>query len=94
PFYAGWGLTTDKLICARRKRKLTLEELVAGTLLIYPRYINAKDKKLCEFEPAFKSLLELQNAYFSKKWLRFLLVLRNVSLRKIRRAYEYFFIKN
>ncbi|NDJ26575.1 capsular polysaccharide biosynthesis protein [Campylobacter sp. MIT 19-121] len=94
PFYAGWGLSTDKLVCARRKRKLSLEELVAGVLLIYPRYINAKDKELCEFEPAFKSLLELQNAYFSKKWLRFVLTLRNASLRKIRRVYECLFTKS
>ena len=27
PFYAGWGLTTDKLQCARRTRTLTKEEL-------------------------------------------------------------------
>lgn len=41
PFYAGWGLTDD---CAtgpsfqRRRRKLRLEELVAGALLRYPLY--------------------------------------------------------
>jgi capsular polysaccharide export protein len=40
PFYAGWGLTTDRLECPRRKRKLTLEELVCGALVKYPRYLN------------------------------------------------------
>ncbi len=40
PFYAGWGLTTDHLTCLRRQRKLTLEELVCGALINYPRYLN------------------------------------------------------
>ncbi|EHY7949042.1 capsular polysaccharide biosynthesis protein, partial [Campylobacter jejuni] len=42
PFYAGWDLTKDKYRCERRTRKLSLEELVAGALIIYPRYINPK----------------------------------------------------
>ncbi|WP_162136967.1 capsular polysaccharide export protein, LipB/KpsS family [Magnetospirillum molischianum] len=40
PFYAGWGLTTDVSPPPRRRRQLTLEELVAGTLLFYPRYLD------------------------------------------------------
>lgn len=40
PFYAGWGLTTDRLSCPRRTRRLTLEELVCGALIAYPRYLN------------------------------------------------------
>ena len=39
PFYAGWGLTEDRAKHARRTRKLDLDELVAGCLLIYPRYL-------------------------------------------------------
>ena len=41
PFYAGWGLTRDmgdKL--ERRQRRLALDELVAGVLLLYPRYLD------------------------------------------------------
>jgi capsular polysaccharide export protein len=38
PFYAGWGLTEDRLDFPRRTRRLSLEELVTGTLLHYPRY--------------------------------------------------------
>ncbi len=42
PFYAGWGLTEDRAenatAFARRQRQLTLDELVAGTLLHYPIY--------------------------------------------------------
>ena len=42
PFYAGWGLTKDQstLELERRSRKLTLNELVAGTLILYPRYLH------------------------------------------------------
>jgi len=38
PFYAGWGLTEDRLPLPRRSRALSLDELVAGTLLYYPVY--------------------------------------------------------
>ena len=38
PFYAGWGLTTDRAPLARRVRRLTIDQLVAGALLLYPRY--------------------------------------------------------
>lgn len=41
PFYAGWGLTTDLgPVPARRNAKRSLDELVAATLLLYPRYLD------------------------------------------------------
>ncbi|CDZ77111.1 Capsule polysaccharide biosynthesis protein [Legionella massiliensis] len=40
PFYAGWGLTTDMMSTPRRTRQLSLDELIAGALLIYPMYIS------------------------------------------------------
>jgi capsular polysaccharide export protein len=40
PFYSGWSLTRDMLPNSRRTRKLTLDALVAGTLIAYPRYVN------------------------------------------------------
>lgn len=42
PFYAGWGLTKDKLTCERRTKKRTIEEVFAAAYLIYPRYINPR----------------------------------------------------
>lgn len=39
PFFAGWGLTTDRCeIVPARRRCLQLDELVAITLLVYPVY--------------------------------------------------------
>ena len=40
PFYAGWGLTEDREASPRRTRRLDLDQLVAGTLLLYPRYVH------------------------------------------------------
>ncbi len=41
PFYAGWGLTCDLgPVPARRTRRRTLDELVAASLLLYPRYLD------------------------------------------------------
>jgi capsular polysaccharide export protein len=47
PFYAGWGLTTDKAPVARRTRKLSLEQLVAGALILYPRYLDPVTRLPC-----------------------------------------------
>ena len=38
PFYAGWGLTHDVVNCSRRKRTLSIEELVHGVLIDYAMY--------------------------------------------------------
>jgi capsular polysaccharide export protein len=46
PFYAGWGLTVDDL-AVDRGRRLTLEELVAGTLILYPRYLDPVTRLPC-----------------------------------------------
>ncbi|MGB3796480.1 MAG: beta-3-deoxy-D-manno-oct-2-ulosonic acid transferase [Alteraurantiacibacter sp.] len=41
PFFAGWGLTCDLAeVPDRRGRNLALDELVAGVLLLYPRYLD------------------------------------------------------
>ena len=41
PFYAGWGLTRDLgEVPSRRGRSLSLDALVAGVLLLYPRYLD------------------------------------------------------
>lgn len=41
PFYAGWGLTRDLATASpRRGRRLTIDQLVAGALILYPRYLD------------------------------------------------------
>lgn len=47
PFYSGWGLSEDLLPGSDRGRRLTLDELVAGALILYPRYIDPVAMKPC-----------------------------------------------
>ena len=48
PFFAGWGLTRDLAgPVPRRTRRLTLPELVAGTLILYPRYLDPVTRRRC-----------------------------------------------
>jgi capsular polysaccharide export protein len=54
PFYAGWGLTRDRQQISRRKRRLSLDELVAGTLLLYPIYIDPISGRFCPPEVLVK----------------------------------------
>lgn len=56
PFYAGWGLTTDALACARRTRRLTIEELVAGALILYPLYVHPENGLPCQAEDVVAAL--------------------------------------
>ncbi|MBL8590518.1 MAG: hypothetical protein JNK46_18435 [Methylobacteriaceae bacterium] len=47
PFYAGWGLTEDRAPTSRRSRRLTLDELVCGALIRYPRYVEPRFGLAC-----------------------------------------------
>lgn len=50
PFYASWGLTKDYAPLARRTRKLALDELVFGALVLYPRYYSFRVGAFVEVE--------------------------------------------
>ena len=58
PFYAGWGLTDDRIPPARRTRRLALDELVAGALILYPTYVSRTTGKFTTAERALDELLE------------------------------------
>lgn len=49
PFYAGWGLTRDLAppIERRRGHNVTKAQLVAATLILYPRYLDPVTKLPC-----------------------------------------------
>lgn len=61
PFYAGWGLTHDRMACARRTRQLSLDALVAGSLILYPHYVDPATRQLCNAETVV-TLLESARA--------------------------------
>lgn len=66
PFYAGWGLTEDLVqtgvAFARRQRRLTLDELVAGTLLRYPLYWDWELKGYTTCEAVLHRIVEQRSA--------------------------------
>ncbi|TNF95116.1 MAG: capsular polysaccharide biosynthesis protein [Gammaproteobacteria bacterium] len=61
PFYAGWGLTRDQMKHDRRTRKLSLHELIAGTLVCYPRYISNITREFTRPDIAVDQLSEALN---------------------------------
>ena len=77
PFYAGWGLTISPP-AERRTRRLTLDELVAGALILYPRYFDPRSSlpctpevvvsRLAEGDPAVMRRTRSSEALFKETW--------------------------
>jgi capsular polysaccharide export protein len=91
PFYAGWGLTEDRAEQAtafgRRTRRLSLDELVAGTLLHYPIYwdwdlkgyttCEAVLNRIVETRDALEAsggLARLRTGFFRRQWRKLVIV--------------------
>ena len=62
PFYAGWGLTQDRHQCQRRGRALTLDGLVHGALIDYPRYVSRHSGWFVTPEQAIDELVAWRQA--------------------------------
>ena len=60
PFYAGWGLSDDRLVCSRRRRRLQLDELVYGALIHYPRYLCQRSEHWITPEQAVAQLVQMR----------------------------------
>ena len=56
PFYAGWGLTDDRLPPPRRGRQLTRAQLVAASLILYPAWYDPFRDRLGEVEDVLGAL--------------------------------------
>lgn len=69
PFYAGWGLTEDRLPHPRRGRSRTLEELVAAALLRYPRYYSFSAGGFCSALDKVEELSQARNGGWPA-WVR------------------------
>ncbi len=63
PFYAGWGLTHDRVPTPRRTRKRGPAELVAATYLRYCRYFDAWDRSPIDAFTAVDQLDFLRSSY-------------------------------
>lgn len=66
PFYAGWGLTEDRVTQGRamnrRQRRLSLDELVAGALLHYPIYWDPVKRCRTTCEVVIEQIITERNA--------------------------------
>ena len=71
PFYAGWGLTDDRLTCARRGQQRSLEQLFDAAYLRYARYANPYTGERCRFEDTLELIAEQKqrNEALAGDWL-------------------------
>ncbi|MEJ1158265.1 capsular polysaccharide export protein, LipB/KpsS family [Prosthecomicrobium sp. N25] len=60
PFYAGWGLTADREHTPRRRRRLSLDELVAVALILYPAYVDPVSRLPCEVEDIVRRIAQIR----------------------------------
>jgi capsular polysaccharide export protein len=74
PFYAGWGLTIDLMPIERRCRQLSLEELVAGSLIRYPTYVSRTSKMYTSPEKVVEELIHQKEKGFQRMplWRKFI----------------------
>lgn len=80
PFYAGWGLTQDRALSAevrlRRDRILTLDELVAASLVLYPTYVSRITHRFTTCERALDELIawrgEKSRLSLVRRWIAIL----------------------
>lgn len=70
PFYAGWGLTEDRCPAPRRGRRLSLDELVAGVLILYPVYVSRTSGRYTTPERALEELLAWRGEAAPGPWQR------------------------
>jgi capsular polysaccharide export protein len=56
PFYAGRGLTDDRVPLPSARQHCTLDELVAAALILYPSYIDPVSGVPCEVEDYLEAL--------------------------------------
>jgi capsular polysaccharide export protein len=56
PFYAGLGLTEDRLAPLRPRRRRSLDELVAIALILYPAYVDPRTSLPCPPEVLLERL--------------------------------------
>jgi capsular polysaccharide export protein len=92
PFYAGWGLTNDRYAILRRTRQLSLDELIAGALLVYPEYYDWESgfftgceqmiDKLNEQKKSSegaKGLKRLEPSYLERQVRKMILIIKGIS---------------
>jgi len=65
PFYAGWGITDDRVAATRRSRSRSIVEVFAAAYLLYSRYLDPETGGPGELEDVITHL-ETQRNYFRR----------------------------
>ena len=60
PFYAGWGVTTDKSVCQRRKAKRSVEEIFAAAYIVYAQYYNPYTRQPSDIFDTMQTIVALR----------------------------------
>ena len=88
PFYAGWGLTRDRVACPRRWRRRSLAQVFAAAYLLYPTYVDPYLGQRCDFERAAEILLFLRARNETNRVATSLVGLTRHELRTASRLYR------
>lgn len=72
PFYAGWGLTDDRMAVPRRTRRISIEMLAAAALILYPFYVHPLSGMPCRVEELVDEIA-LKRQVKAPLWRRLLL---------------------
>ncbi|MBQ9273559.1 MAG: hypothetical protein IJ228_02005 [Succinivibrio sp.] len=70
PFYAGWGLTEDRLCSTYRTRRRSLEEVFYCAYIAYSHYVDPINRCRCSLERTMDYLLELREEFFALRGVR------------------------
>jgi capsular polysaccharide export protein len=62
PFYAGWGLTDDRVAIARRTHRRTRHEVFAAAYLRYARYVDPRTGRRGTLEDLIAHIVESRTA--------------------------------
>lgn len=74
--YGHFGLTHDRVDFPRRRARLSLEELIAGTLILYPSYYDWQTKGFCTPEDICHRLTQPKGQMRGKFFMRTFAALR------------------
>lgn len=69
PFYAGWGVTDDRISCHRRQRRRSVAEIFYFAYIKYSCYVSIRKNSICEMEDTMDELLELREEFWRRSGL-------------------------
>ncbi len=66
PFYAGWGVSDDRVSCKRRQRILSVDEIFAAAYILYSKYTNPYTKKPSDIIATIQTIVNLKKIQKTK----------------------------